>query len=183
MQDHAMDEELVLLVNERDEPVGTMGKLRAHQEGALHRAFSVFLFDDQGRLLLQRRAAGKYHSPGLWTNTCCSHPRPEESVADAARRRLMEEMGIDTPVEHRFSFHYRADFDNGLIEHELDHVLFGRWSGDVRPNPEEVDDWTYIHLNELDAELTRHPERYTAWLRICWEQVREALRESAPTTN
>ena len=178
-----MIEELVLLVNERDEPVGTMGKLRAHQEGALHRAFSVFLFDDAGRLLLQRRAAGKYHSPGLWTNTCCSHPRPDEAVADAARRRLMEEMGIDTAVEHRFSFLYRAGFENGLIEHELDHVFFGRWNGDARPNPDEVDEWTYIHLDELDAELTRHPERYTAWLRICWEQVREALRESATTTN
>lgn len=183
MQDRGLEEELVLLVNERDEPVGTMGKLRAHQEGALHRAFSVFLFDDTGRLLLQRRAAGKYHSPGLWTNTCCSHPRPNEAVADAARRRLMEEMGIDTIVEHRFSFLYRASFDNGLIEHELDHVFFGRWNGDARPNPDEVDDWTYIHLDDLEAELTRHPERYTAWLRICWKQVREALRKSAPTTN
>jgi isopentenyl-diphosphate delta-isomerase len=171
-------EEQVLLVNEHDEPVGTMGKLEAHQLGALHRAFSVFLFDDQGRLLVQKRAAGKYHSAGLWTNTCCSHPRPQETVADAARRRLVEEMGIDTPVEHRFSFLYKADLDNGLMEHELDHVFFGSWNGPAEPHPEEADDWKYMKPEELEQDLHRHPERYTVWLRTCWDQVRAQLNRS-----
>lgn len=176
-----MDEEQVVLVNERDEPIGAMGKLRAHQEGALHRAFSVFLFDVQGRLLLQRRAPGKYHSSGLWTNTCCSHPRPEETVEEAARRRLQEEMGIDAPLFHRFSFRYKAEFENGLIEHELDHVLFGRWDGPVRPDPQEADAWAYMDMQELDAALRDHPERYTAWLRICWGRIKEeAAREANP---
>lgn len=171
-------EEQVLLVNEHDQPEGTMGKLEAHQVGALHRAFSVFLFDDQGRLLMQKRATGKYHSAGLWTNTCCSHPRPQEAVALAARRRLMEEMGIDTPVEHRFSFLYKAEFDNGLIEHELDHVFFGRWNGPAEPHPEEADDWKYMTTEELERDLHQHPERYTVWLRTCWDQVRAQLTRS-----
>lgn len=173
-------EEQVLLVNERDEALGTMGKLEAHQAGALHRAFSVFLFDDHGRLLLQKRAAGKYHSAGLWTNTCCSHPRPEEMLHDAAQRRLKEEMGIDTPLEHRFSFLYKAEFDNGLMEHELDHVFFGRWSGSVMPHPEEADDWKYMAIADLEQDLRRHPERYTVWLRSCWDQVRTQLNSGHP---
>ncbi|HRD53105.1 MAG TPA: isopentenyl-diphosphate Delta-isomerase [Flavobacteriales bacterium] len=168
-------EEQVVLVNERDEAIGTMGKLRAHQEGALHRAFSVFLFDDQGRLLLQQRAAGKYHSAGLWTNTCCSHPRAHESIADAARRRLQEEMGIAAEMEQRFSFIYRAALDNGLQEHELDHVLFGRFTGSVTPDPSEVDNWKYVSPEALDEDLRNHPERYTVWLRECWQRVREEL--------
>ena len=171
-------EEQVLLVNERDEAVGTMGKLEAHQVGALHRAFSVFLFDERGRLLVQKRAAGKYHSAGLWTNTCCSHPRPHETLVDAARRRLKEEMGIDAPVEHRFSFLYKASFENGLHEHELDHVLFGSWSGPAEPHPDEAEDWKYMRLEELDADLRDHPERYTVWLRTCWDQVREHVRSA-----
>ncbi|MBL7964526.1 MAG: isopentenyl-diphosphate Delta-isomerase [Flavobacteriales bacterium] len=170
-----MNEEQVVLVNDRDEAIGTMGKLRAHQEGALHRAFSVFLFDEQGRLLLQRRAPGKYHSAGLWTNTCCSHPRPDETVADAARRRLVEEMGIDTDVEHRFSFLYKASFDNGLHEHELDHVFFGSFSGEPKPTADEADAWTYLHPEALEADLSAHPERYTVWLRECWSRVRAEL--------
>jgi len=169
-------EEQVLLVNERDEAVGTMGKLEAHQVGALHRAFSVFLFDEQGRLLIQKRAAGKYHSAGLWTNTCCSHPRPDETVQDAAQRRLMEEMGIDTPLEHRFSFLYKASFDNGLHEHELDHVFFGSWSGTAEPHPEEAEDWKYISLDALAADMRHNPEHYTVWLRTCWDQVCEQLQ-------
>lgn len=169
-------EEQVLLVNELDEAIGTMGKLKAHQVGALHRAFSVFLFDDQGRLLIQKRAAGKYHSAGLWTNTCCSHPRPYETVQDAAQRRLMEEMGIDTPIEYRFSFLYKASFDNGLHEHELDHVFFGAWSGPAKPHPEEAEDWKYISLDALAADMQRNPELYTVWLRTCWDQVCEQLR-------
>ncbi len=172
-------EDQVLLVNELDEAVGTMGKLEAHQVGALHRAFSVFLFDGQGRVLLQRRAAGKYHSAGLWTNTCCSHPRPDETVQDAAQRRLMEEMGIETPVEHCFSFLYKASFENGLHEHELDHVFFGTWSGPAHPHPEEADDWKYMSLDELDSDMRSNPERYTIWLRTCWDQVCEHLRSAS----
>lgn len=179
MHEHAMNEEQVVLVNERDEAIGTMGKLRAHQEGALHRAFSVFLFDEQGRLLLQRRAPGKYHSAGLWTNTCCSHPRPGEAVADAARRRLMEEMGIDADVEHRFTFLYKTSFDNGLHEHELDHVLFGAFSGEPMPAADEADAWSYVHPDALEADLSAHPERYTVWLRECWSRVRAELARKA----
>ncbi len=176
MNNTAAIEDQVLLVNENDETVGTMGKLKAHQVGALHRAFSIFLFDDQGRLLLQKRAAGKYHSAGLWTNTCCSHPRPDESLQDAAQRRLLEEMGIDTPVERRFSFLYRASFENGLHEHELDHVFFGSWSGPAKPHPDEAEDWKYISSEELDADMRRHPEHYTVWLRICWDRVSEQFQ-------
>ncbi len=168
-------EEQVVLVNERDEAIGTMGKLRAHQEGALHRAFSVFLFDDLGRLLLQRRAAGKYHSAGLWTNTCCSHPRPEEAIVDAANRRLKEEMGIEAQLALRFSFIYHASLDNGLQEHELDHVLFGRFAGPAKPDPGEVDEWKYMTADALDHDLNAHPERYTVWLRECWQRVRAEL--------
>ncbi len=170
-----MNEEQVVLVNQHDEAVGTMGKLRAHQEGVLHRAFSVFLFDEQGRLLLQRRSAGKYHSAGLWTNTCCSHPRPQESVREAAMRRLREEMGITAELEPQFSFIYRAVLGNGLQEHELDHVLFGTYSGAAFPDPNEADAWKYIHPDELDADMRQHPDHYTVWLRICWAQVRKAL--------
>lgn len=171
----AMNEERVVLVNEHDVQVGTMEKLRAHEEGLLHRAFSVFLFDDRGRLLLQRRAAGKYHSAGLWTNTCCSHPRPQETVEDAAVRRLHEEMGITADLEHQFSFIYRAALENGLLEHELDHVLFGTYSGAADPDPEEADGWKYMDPEELEQDLRLNPEHYTVWLRICWPQVRAAF--------
>jgi isopentenyl-diphosphate delta-isomerase len=170
-----MQEELVLLVNERDEPVGTMGKLKAHQAGALHRAFSVFLFDEQGRLLIQKRAAGKYHSAGLWTNTCCSHPRPKEQVVEAARRRLKEEMGIEVDLHPRFNFVYRAEVGNGLVEHEFDHVLFGTFSGEPIPDPLEVAEWRYLDPDSLDAELHMAPERFTKWLLECWNRVREEM--------
>ncbi len=169
-------EERVVLVNEHDEDLGTMGKLKAHQIGALHRAFSVFLFDEKGRLMVHQRADDKYHSPGLWTNTCCSHPRPDESVLDAAQRRLIEEMGIDTPLEQKFSFVYKAEFENGLTEHELDHVLFGFWSGGAKPDPREAQDWKYITLDELDADMERDPEKFTIWLRTCWNEVCEQRR-------
>ncbi|MBK9177273.1 MAG: isopentenyl-diphosphate Delta-isomerase [Flavobacteriales bacterium] len=168
-----MEEDQVVLVNELDEVIGTMGKLRAHKEGALHRAFSVFLFDEQGRLLMQRRAPGKYHSAGLWTNTCCSHPRLNEAVAEAARRRLKEEMGIEAELVPRFSFIYRAALDNELQEHELDHVLFGSYSGPARPAPQEADDWKFVHPAALEADMNANPKRYTVWLRECWARVLE----------
>lgn len=175
-------EERVVLVNEHDEEIGTMGKMEAHQVGALHRAFSIFLFDDEGRLLVQQRAADKYHSPGLWTNTCCSHPRAGESVESAAQRRLIEEMGIDTPLVRKFSFLYKASFENGLVEHELDHVLFGYWSGAAEPDPSEAQAWKYLSIEELDADMEKDPENYTIWMRTCWEQVCEQRQHSKART-
>src|SRR5690606_25439239 len=164
-------EERVVLVNEHDQPIGTMGKLRAHQVGALHRAFSVFLFDRHGRLLLQKRAPEKYHSAGLWTNTCCGHPRANETLDGGARRRLMEEMGVDARLERRFSFRYKARLPNGLYEHEVDHVFFGHYDGDARPDASEVADTRHMTPAELDAELRAEPGRFTVWLRECWDRV------------
>src|SRR5687768_14206462 len=134
----------VILVNEQDEPVGTMEKLEAHQKGLLHRAFSVFVVNKNGEMLLQQRAQDKYHSGGLWTNTCCSHPLPGENVLDASHRRLMEEMGFDCPLREIFSFTYRAEFDNGLTEHEFDHVFFGEYDGEVIPDTAEVQATRYL---------------------------------------
>jgi isopentenyl-diphosphate Delta-isomerase len=174
--------EQVVLVDEHDRELGVSEKLRAHRDGALHRALSVFVFDDDDRLLLQRRAAGKYHSGGEWTNTCCSHPRPGEPVDEAARRRLREEMGIDCPVEKAFEFMYREDVGGGLIEHELDHVFVGRWSGEPRPDPAEADGWRWLSLAEAAEDASAHPERYTAWFRLIATdaEMRRRLVESLP---
>ena len=173
-----MDEQIeVILVNGKDEAIGTMGKMEAHRKGELHRAFSIFLFDKDDRLLLQQRAVGKYHSPGLWTNTCCSHPRPNEYVITAATRRLKEEMGMEAELEHRFSFIYKADVGNDLIEHELDHVFFGHVSGSIRPHPQEVQHHRYITLPELEHEMKVFPDRFTPWLHACLPTVIEDHRE------
>jgi isopentenyl-diphosphate delta-isomerase len=161
-----MNVELVILVDESDRETGTMEKLRAHQEGALHRAFSVCIFNDSGELLLHRRAAGKYHSPGLWTNTCCSHPRPGETTREAALRRLQEEMGFTCALEPAFEFIYRAELDQGLTEHEYDHVFTGIWNGTPAPSADEVADWEYRSTSGILAEMQMHPERFTAWFRI-----------------
>lgn len=176
MERSTTTEEYVMLVNEQDEVLGTMEKLEAHHKGALHRAFSVFLFDDEGRLLMQQRAANKYHSALLWTNTCCSHPRPGESLEAAAKRRLQEEMGIDADVEHRFSFIYNATFENGLQEHELDHVFFGRAKATPAPDPDEVNAWRFVEMGELQKEMERTPDEYTAWLHHCWPMLMGALQ-------
>ena len=157
------DGELVVLVDRHDNEVGRAPKLQAHVDGVLHRAVSVFLFDDAGKVLLQRRALEKYHSGGLWSNTCCGHPRPGESPADAAHRRLREEMGILcalAPVGH---FIYRAPLPDGLTEHELDHVFLGRFLGAPAPNPAEVSAWRWMPVADLVADHARRPERYTAW--------------------
>lgn len=167
--------EYVVLVNEQDDDLGTMEKLEAHRKGALHRAFSVFLFDDEGRLLLQQRAASKYHSALLWTNTCCSHPRPGESLEAAAKRRLKEEMGMDADIRHRFSFIYKATFDNGLQEHELDHVYFGRVNSLPAPDPDEVCAWRFVGMDVLQKEMERSPEQFTAWLHHSWPMLMVAL--------
>ncbi len=174
-------EESVVLVDEDDNDIGTMGKLAAHVDGGtLHRAFSVFLFSSDGRVMLQRRSASKYHFGGLWTNTCCSHPRLGETPGDAGRRRLMEEMGIDAPVEAMTSFVYRAhDAESGLTEHELDHVLIGRFDGKPELNLDEADDWRWMTPAEIDADLKAHPERYTPWFPIAWRALRTAMRSDA----
>jgi isopentenyl-diphosphate delta-isomerase len=161
----------VILVDEADRPVGRMEKLEAHEAGALHRAFSVFLFDGQGRWLLQQRHPGKYHSGGLWTNTCCSHPAPGESTIEAAAVRLVDEMGITAVLEPAFAFSYRAELDHGLVEHEFDHVFVGRFDGEPTPNPIEASDWRWVDTDSLFRELDEHPERFTYWFREVAERV------------
>lgn len=163
----------IVLVDEHDRPLGTCPKLAAHQNGGtLHRAFSVFLFDATRRMLLQQRAATKYHFGGLWTNACCSHPRPGEAVIDAARRRVREELGVDVELKAVLSFVYRAqDPQSGLTEHEYDHVFVGRLEGDAAPNPAEVAGVRWVETGELLDGVKAHPERYTPWFKIVLERV------------
>lgn len=163
--------DVVILVDNNDVPLGVMDKMEAHERGVLHRAFSVFLYNSVGELMLQRRALSKYHSGGLWTNTCCSHPRPGESVLEAGRRRLGEEMGMSANLSEAFSFIYEAELDNGLTEHELDHVLIGQAEEQPVINPDEVAEWKFMHPDEVRADMAQHPEKYTAWFRICFEEV------------
>ena len=170
----------VILVNERDEPTGAMEKIEAHEKGLLHRAFSVFIFNEHGEMLLQQRAPGKYHSPNLWTNACCSHPAPGEEVSAAAHRRLKEEMGFDTELEKAFAFTYRAEFENGLTEHEFDHVFAGRYDGPVNPDPHEVSRYRYINLRELRKELQEQPGQFTEWFKIAYPRLEEYLANREP---
>ncbi|MBX2984227.1 MAG: isopentenyl-diphosphate Delta-isomerase [Flavobacteriales bacterium] len=172
--------QFVILVNDKDEEVGTMEKLKAHRQGKLHRAFSIFLFDSEGRMLLQQRATDKYHSPRLWTNACCSHPVPGEAISDAAKRRVMQELGISPELDPQFKFTYRAELENDLVEHEIDHVFFGKWDGKVHPNPREVMDTRWLSIAELDAEIATASEKFTAWLLICWPQVRKRWAGTLP---
>ena len=162
-------EQQVTLVNEADEVTVGMEKLEAHRRGVLHRAFSVFIFNSQGELLLQRRALDKYHSPGLWTNTCCSHQRQGESNIEAGKRRLQEEMGFSTDLRDSISFIYKAPFDNGLTEHEYDHILIGQYNEEPIPNPEEVNDWKWMGLEEIKDDMERSPKIYTEWFKIIFE--------------
>jgi isopentenyl-diphosphate delta-isomerase len=166
-------EEQVILVNEDDQQMGTMEKLEAHLSGLLHRAFSIFIFNSEGKLLLQQRALNKYHSAGLWTNTCCSHPKPGEKTPDAAYRRLEEEMGMHCELHYGFHFTYKASFGNNLTEHEYDHVFFGTSDVLPVPNPLEVASFKYVTLKELKEDLDNHPEHYSAWLNICFNKVVE----------
>lgn len=163
-------EEQVILVNEKDEPIGLMGKMEAHEKGLLHRAFSVFVFNSKQEVLLQQRAACKYHSPNLWTNTCCSHPRVGETNQQAGERRLQEEMGLQVPLQEVFSFIYKAPFDNGLTEHEYDHVLVGYSDAQPQINPEEVASWKWLSLEAIKEDILQAPERYTAWFKIIFEE-------------
>lgn len=172
-----MEEENVILVNERDEPIGTMPKLEAHQKAVLHRAFSIFILNQKGEIMLQQRAAHKYHSPLLWTNTCCSHQREGESNIAAGNRRLFEEMGIATELSELFSFIYKAPFDNGLTEHELDHVMIGRYDSAPNLNLDEAADWKWMAIADVQRDLTEHPEKYTVWFRIIFDEFYHFLEE------
>lgn len=166
-----MQEQEVILVTENDEPAGTMEKMLAHRQGLLHRAFSVFVFDKRGRMLMQQRAARKYHGAHLWSNTCCSHPYPGETTEDAALRRLREEMGFITPLKKIFEFKYRAEVENNLVEHEYDHVFAGEYEGDIRLNTDEVADYCYRSLPELKKALQESPDKFTIWFRLAFPRI------------
>lgn len=163
-------EENVILVDRFDTPIGIMPKMEAHEKGVLHRAFSVFIMNSEGETLLQQRAAAKYHSPLLWTNTCCSHQREGETNIQAGKRRLLEEMGFSTELEELFSFIYEAPFDNGLTEHELDHVMIGYFNGDPNINPEEVAGWKWMKPIEIRDDMRDNPESFSVWSRIIFEK-------------
>ncbi|MEQ6120921.1 isopentenyl-diphosphate Delta-isomerase [Reichenbachiella sp. MALMAid0571] len=171
--------EKVILVNNKDVETGSMEKLEAHKSGLLHRAISVFIFNDQNELLLQKRALNKYHSAGLWTNTCCSHPRAGEDTKAAASRRLQEEMGLNTDLKWCFSFHYKAELENGLTENELDHVFIGKHNEAPIPNAEEVSEWKYINLDVLKSDINSNPEDYTFWFKLILDRVATQYLEKA----
>ena len=170
--------EKVILVDINDKEIGTMEKQEAHVKGLLHRAFSVFIFNDKNELLLQRRAVNKYHSGGLWTNTCCSHPRQNEKTKDAAKRRLLEEMGMRSTLKKQFDFIYKAKLDNNLYEHEFDHVFFG-FNNDLPViNTEEVEGYTYKTLEDIGNEMKTTPDKYTEWFKICFREVVNSHRNT-----
>jgi len=170
-----MNEEQVILVNENDEQIGLMPKMEAHEKAVLHRAFSVFIFNSNNELMLQQRAAHKYHSPLLWTNTCCSHQRDGESNIEAGTRRLQEEMGFTTALKETTSFIYKAPFDNGLTEHELDHIMVGYYEQAPVINPDEVEDWKWMPLEDVRTDISAQPELYTAWFKIIFEKFYEHI--------
>ena len=172
--------EKVILVDRKDRQVGMGEKLETHLKGRLHRALSIFVFNSKGELMLQRRALGKYHCGGLWSNTVCSHPRPGEKIGKAVHRRLKEELGFDTPLHEVFSFIYRVKFANGLTEYEFDHFFFGRFDGKPKPNPKEVCDWKWINLKDLRKDVNAHPKKYTYWFMKALPRFKKYLGKSAP---
>ncbi len=172
-----MEEEKVILVNQNDEQIGLMPKMEAHEKALLHRAFSVFVLNDKNELMLQQRASHKYHSPLLWTNTCCSHQRENETNIEAGNRRLFEEMGFTTELKELFSFIYKAPFDNGLTEHELDHVMIGYYNGEPTINPDEVEAWKWLDIDEVRKDIEQNPENYTAWFKIIFDKFYHFLEE------
>lgn len=171
-------EELVVLVNEQDQQMGLMPKMEAHEKAVLHRAFSVFVFNDKGELMLQQRAANKYHSPLLWTNTCCSHQRDGETSLEAGKRRLQEEMGFVCDLKEIFWFIYKAPFDNGLTEHELDHVMIGTYNGEPNINREEVESYKWMTLEAVKQDIEERPEEYTAWFKIIFKESYSKLQDA-----
>ncbi|WP_417289979.1 isopentenyl-diphosphate Delta-isomerase [Corallibacter sp.] len=170
-----MKEEQVILVNENDEQIGLMNKMEAHEKALLHRAFSVFVFNENNELMLQQRAAHKYHSPNLWTNTCCSHQREGENNIEAGKRRLQEEMGFVTDLKETTSFIYKAPFDNGLTEHEYDHILIGYFTDEPEINPDEVAAWKWMSLEDVKVDISLNPEQYTAWFKIIFDKFYEHI--------
>ena len=170
-----MEEEKVILVNEKNEQIGLMPKMEAHEKALLHRAFSVFIFNDNNELMLQQRALDKYHSPGLWTNTCCSHQRDGETNIEAGKRRLQEEMGFVTKLNDSISFIYKAPFANGLTEHEYDHVLLGRFNDEPKINEEEVVSWKWMSIENVKIDIALNPEIYTEWFKIIFEKFYEYI--------
>ena len=166
-----MTKEFVILVDEQDNDIGVMEKLQAHQEGLLHRAFSIFIFNDKNELLLQQRALSKYHSAGLWTNTCCSHPRPNETIKDAANRRLFEEMGMSCDLKIKTNFIYKTPFENGLTEHELDYVLIGSTNQNPIINKEEVASYKWLSVSDIKKDIVSNPNHYTSWFKIALDKV------------
>ena len=160
----------VILVDELDRVLGTEDKIKAHEKGLLHRAFSVFVINNEDELLLQKRASDKYHSPGLWTNTCCSHPAPGDDLQHSAEKRLSEEMGFSCSLTWAFKLIYRVSFDNGLTEHELDHVFFGRFNDNPMPNLHEVEDWRWENIDSLKHDLIKNPRQYTYWFRLMYDK-------------
>lgn len=171
-------EEQVVLVDKDDNQVGLMPKMEAHEKAILHRAFSVFTFNKKGELLLQQRAAHKYHSPLLWTNTCCSHQRDGETNLEAGKRRLQEEMGFTTELKEVFSFIYKAPFDNGLTEHELDHVMIGYFDGTPKINRDEVESYKWMTLENVKQDIDHNPQNYTAWFKIIFQESYQKLQDA-----
>lgn len=172
-----MEEEKVILVDVNDEPLGLMEKILAHEQALLHRAFSVFVLNDDKEVMLQQRAAHKYHSPLLWTNTCCSHQRAGESNIQAGKRRLQEEMGFETNLTELFHFIYKAPFDNGLTEHELDHVMIGKYNDKPNINKEEVENWKWMSIEAIKEDLQINPDLYTAWFKIIFEEFNHYIEK------
>lgn len=170
--------EEVILVNERNDETGVMEKLEAHRKGVLHRAFSIFIFNNKNEMLLQQRAANKYHSPSLWTNACCSHPMPGEITEAAALRRLKEELGFETPLHYIFDFTYKETFENGLTEHEFDHVYTGVYNGDINFNSAEVQEVCYRSFDDIESAMQLNPNKFTAWFRIVFPMIKKWKNET-----
>ena len=163
--------EQVILVDSEDNQIGVEEKLKAHQDAKLHRAFSIYIFNSRGELLIQQRALGKYHCPGIWANTCCSHPRPDDKLEDAVHRRLVEEMGFDTELSEVMKFVYKVEFENGLTENEFLHVLIGEADASVVMNPEEVNDYRWISISDLKKDIAENPDKYAYWFKITIEKM------------
>jgi isopentenyl-diphosphate delta-isomerase len=172
-----MKEEQVILVNENDEPIGLMDKMEAHEKAVLHRAFSVFILNDKNEVMLQQRAHHKYHSPLLWTNTCCSHQRAGETNIEAGKRRLFEEMGFEADLKELFHFIYKAPFDNGLTEHELDHVMIGYYNDKPIINVDEVESWKWMKIESIKGDMIQNPALYTVWFKIIFDQFYHYLED------
>ena len=169
----------VILVDENDNPQGTMEKIEAHEKAKLHRAFSVFIYNSKNELMLQQRALTKYHTPGLWTNTCCSHQKLGETNIEAGKRRLQEEMGFTTDLQETISFIYKAPFENGLTEHEYDYILVGEYNDEPKPNPDEVNDWKWMKLEDIEADIKKNPKIYTEWFKIIFEKHKSEMVKSS----